>query len=278
MDSLTDSHPKGRIQYWSSYHGDNGVKDNASGWYVSSLSIDWNQSITLTCKSLPFLMYVDTSYISIQKMIYILGGFSPIVWNIKNVCVCSHMYIIWSNKVFCLRVYMLCSEDYCLSTFFFLECTWAQLQNIEICINIVGETALIIRHCSPGGFVFFFLDNRRINIDKWKDTLKEKGEPANINKFTDHLQSIHSIPNTVIVDCTASADVAKHYYWWIKRGIHLITPNKKANSGPLDQVVYWDGGEAFRELLFILVLWIQFIQQMWDVCLTLICFTFAWSI
>lgn len=79
------------------------------------------------------------------------------------------------------------------------------------------------------------LDHIGIDLDNWKQFLKEKGEDADIGKFTQHLQSNHSIPNTVIVDCTASAEVAKHYYSWIKRGIHLITPNKKANSGPLDQ-------------------------------------------
>lgn len=79
------------------------------------------------------------------------------------------------------------------------------------------------------------LDDRAIDLDSWKPSLKENGKPADINKFADHLLSNHSIPNTVIVDCTASAEVAKHYYHWITRGIHVITPNKKANSGPLDQ-------------------------------------------
>lgn len=79
------------------------------------------------------------------------------------------------------------------------------------------------------------LDDSGIDLDTWKNSLQENAEPADINKFTDHLQSNHSIPNTMIVDCTASAEVAKHYYVWITRGIHIVTPNKKANSGPLDQ-------------------------------------------
>ncbi|KAH7426736.1 hypothetical protein KP509_10G015100 [Ceratopteris richardii] len=79
------------------------------------------------------------------------------------------------------------------------------------------------------------LDDRAISLDSWKHLLKENGEPADIHRFTDHLRSSNSIPNKVIVDCTASADIAKYYYQWIKKGIHVITPNKKANSGPLDQ-------------------------------------------
>ncbi|KAF2284410.1 hypothetical protein GH714_021573 [Hevea brasiliensis] len=36
-------------------------------------------------------------------------------------------------------------------------------------------------------------------------------------------------------DCTADSNVASCYYDWLRKGIHVITPNKKANSGPLDQ-------------------------------------------
>lgn len=39
----------------------------------------------------------------------------------------------------------------------------------------------------------------------------------------------------MLVDCTADSYVASHYYDWLRKGIHIITPNKKANSGPLDQ-------------------------------------------
>ncbi|KVH94022.1 Aspartate/homoserine dehydrogenase, NAD-binding [Cynara cardunculus var. scolymus] len=39
----------------------------------------------------------------------------------------------------------------------------------------------------------------------------------------------------VLVDCTASTDVAEHYHDWLRTGIHVITPNKQANSGPLDK-------------------------------------------
>jgi len=34
----------------------------------------------------------------------------------------------------------------------------------------------------------------------------------------------------VIIDCSANADVASHYAHWLSEGIHIVTPNKKANS------------------------------------------------
>ena len=36
----------------------------------------------------------------------------------------------------------------------------------------------------------------------------------------------------VIIDCSASEKVAAHYEEWMRQGIHVITPNKRANSGP----------------------------------------------
>jgi aspartokinase/homoserine dehydrogenase 1 len=37
----------------------------------------------------------------------------------------------------------------------------------------------------------------------------------------------------VIIDCSASQEVANHYHDWLAAGVHVITPNKKAGSGPL---------------------------------------------
>lgn len=57
-----------------------------------------------------------------------------------------------------------------------------------------------------------------------------------MHKFVQRVHGNHSIPNTVLVDCTADSYVASHYHDWLRRGLHVITPNKKANSGPLEQV------------------------------------------
>lgn len=59
-----------------------------------------------------------------------------------------------------------------------------------------------------------------------------------MEKFVQHVHGNHFIPNTVFIDCTSSTEVADQYHNWLHRGIHVITPNKKANSGPLDKV-FW---------------------------------------
>ena len=50
-----------------------------------------------------------------------------------------------------------------------------------------------------------------------------------------HVHADH-LPHAVIIDCTADQDVADRYAGWLERGIHVITPNKKAFSG--DQTDY----------------------------------------
>ncbi|MCD7464484.1 Homoserine dehydrogenase [Datura stramonium] len=79
------------------------------------------------------------------------------------------------------------------------------------------------------------LSESGIDLSRWRELLSLKGEMADMNKFVRHVRGNHFIPNTVMVDCTADADIAGHYYGWLQRGIHVVTPNKKANSGPLDQ-------------------------------------------
>jgi aspartokinase/homoserine dehydrogenase 1 len=76
------------------------------------------------------------------------------------------------------------------------------------------------------------LAEQGIAIEGWKAALESSGTPADITKFAEHLHVDH-LPHTVIIDCTADENVAQHYAGWLSAGIHVVTPNKKANSGPL---------------------------------------------
>lgn len=55
-----------------------------------------------------------------------------------------------------------------------------------------------------------------------------------LERFANHLANSY-IPNTVIIDATASEMPPSLYLQWMQKGIHIITPNKKLGSGPLDQ-------------------------------------------
>jgi aspartokinase/homoserine dehydrogenase 1 len=76
------------------------------------------------------------------------------------------------------------------------------------------------------------LEETAVDLDRWAERLAEAGVPLDLEKFANHVQADY-IPHTVMIDCTASADVGSNYVGWLKRGIHVVTPNKKANSGTL---------------------------------------------
>jgi len=86
------------------------------------------------------------------------------------------------------------------------------------------------------------LSEQGVDLGKWKSALDASNTPADIARFVEHLHVDH-VPHTVILDCTADESVARHYADWLQAGIHVVTPNKKANSGPL---AYYESLKAAR--------------------------------
>jgi aspartokinase/homoserine dehydrogenase 1 len=76
------------------------------------------------------------------------------------------------------------------------------------------------------------LEENSVDLSRWSERMAEAGEALNLEKFINHVQADY-VPHTVVIDCTASAAVADQYRDWLARGIHIVTPNKKANSGTL---------------------------------------------
>ncbi|HET9033049.1 MAG TPA: bifunctional aspartate kinase/homoserine dehydrogenase I [Dokdonella sp.] len=66
----------------------------------------------------------------------------------------------------------------------------------------------------------------------WSAQLASSELAADFERFTDHVQAAH-LPHAVVIDCSASDEVASHYPAWLGAGIHVITPNKQAGSGSL---------------------------------------------
>lgn len=80
------------------------------------------------------------------------------------------------------------------------------------------------------------LDEGQIDLGEWRDRLGGAGagtQSLDIDMLADYVQT-ESVPHAAIIDCTASSSVAELYLDWLSRGIHVITPNKKANSGSIE--------------------------------------------
>ncbi|KAK9109801.1 hypothetical protein Sjap_017861 [Stephania japonica] len=112
----------------------------------------------------------------------------------------------------------------------------ALLNQLKDQVAVLKEVLNIdLRVMGISGSRTMVLSESGLDLSRWRELLKDGGEAADLGKFVQHVHGNHFIPNKVLVDCTADSDVASFYYDWLRKGIHVITPNKKANSGPLDQ-------------------------------------------
>ena len=82
------------------------------------------------------------------------------------------------------------------------------------------------------------LGERRIDLGNWREEFAADAVDLDFALFEQCINPDH-LPHAVIIDCTASDAIAARYAGWLERGIHVITPNKRACSGPL---------QAYREL------------------------------
>jgi len=65
-----------------------------------------------------------------------------------------------------------------------------------------------------------------------------KDKPSNFHFKDTNMEAFENfidckrIPHTVLIDCTATEEITNLYQGWLKRGIHVISPNKRMGSGP----------------------------------------------
>ncbi|MBN8896408.1 MAG: homoserine dehydrogenase [Rhodanobacter sp.] len=73
--------------------------------------------------------------------------------------------------------------------------------------------------------------------------------PNDLDAFAAHVRGTDG-RHALLIDCSASDEVASHYPQWLAAGIHVVTPNKLAGSGPLPrwQAIHTAcaGGARFR--------------------------------
>jgi len=71
-----------------------------------------------------------------------------------------------------------------------------------------------------------------VALPSWRAQYEASTAVAELTRFIEHVR-VDYLPHTVLVDCTASAAIAERYAGWLEGGIHIVTPNKKANSAEL---------------------------------------------
>lgn len=72
-----------------------------------------------------------------------------------------------------------------------------------------------------------------INLQRWQSQLAGSAMEFSPASLIQMVQDNHLL-NPVIVDCTSSDTIAAMYVDFLQAGLHVVTPNKKANTGSQD--------------------------------------------
>ena len=97
----------------------------------------------------------------------------------------------------------------------------------------IKESGASINICGMANIDNMLIGNRSISLQNWEQALSQ-GKPASLQEFIRATIELN-LPNSVLVDCTASEEIVTMYENVMKAGIAIITPNKKANSGSFKQ-------------------------------------------
>ncbi|MBO4759762.1 MAG: bifunctional aspartate kinase/homoserine dehydrogenase I [Spirochaetaceae bacterium] len=68
-----------------------------------------------------------------------------------------------------------------------------------------------------------------LDLRNWRDAVKDNGKPTNLDEILEFVRRVKPL-NPIFVDCTASYDLPERYLDILKAGMHIATPNKRANS------------------------------------------------
>jgi len=99
-------------------------------------------------------------------------------------------------------------------------------------VKLARENHLEVNVVAVANSTRMLFDETGLNPDSCVDRMKKEGEPMGMRFFFDRMCSLN-LSNSIFVDCTASEEVTDFYEPVLSANISIVSPNKKANSGPL---------------------------------------------
>jgi bifunctional aspartokinase / homoserine dehydrogenase 1 len=91
-----------------------------------------------------------------------------------------------------------------------------------------------VRVCGIANSKRFMLNTAGLDLTRWQDELSLSTSRMNPNALARQIAALE-LTNAVLVDCTASPDIADAYHDFVNANLHIVTPNKKANVLPWKQ-------------------------------------------
>ncbi|KDD74615.1 homoserine dehydrogenase, partial [Helicosporidium sp. ATCC 50920] len=114
----------------------------------------------------------------------------------------------------------------------------ALLQQLEAQRETLLEThRLDVRVLGVASSSKMLVDPRGLDLKNWQAAFEADAQPLDLQAFG-LLLAGSGVPNMVVVDCTASDEPPAMYAEWMRQGLHVVTPNKRLNSGPLPRHEY----------------------------------------
>jgi len=95
--------------------------------------------------------------------------------------------------------------------------------------------SLLLNLCGLGNEDRMVFDPSGLDMTNWESLLDKSDLPFDMDRLLEELRKKRLV-NTIFVDVTASDEVASRYEEVLNEGIHIVTPNKKANA--MDQAYY----------------------------------------
>lgn len=99
--------------------------------------------------------------------------------------------------------------------------------------SLRAKRALDLRLCGVANSRRMALDPHGLDLAGWRGDLSEKAEPMDLEAFLARVTASPH-PSRILVDCTASSRIMGFYPDLLEAGLNLVTPNKLANSAPMD--------------------------------------------
>ncbi len=89
-----------------------------------------------------------------------------------------------------------------------------------------------------------------IKLGQAVDMMMKDGELMSLSAYYEKME-LFNLSNSIFVDCTSSEEVAGFYDRILSSNISIVTPNKKANSGPLERYKKLKSTAAKRGVKFL---------------------------
>lgn len=102
--------------------------------------------------------------------------------------------------------------------------------------RLARETGLELLLCGVVASKQMWLDcdNPELRVGTDHGERAQVWRPNNLEEFAAHVRGDGN-RHALLIDCSADDTVAGHYADWLAAGIHVVTPNKLACSGPLER-------------------------------------------